>query len=108
MQVIYSEEGEAIGKQYLTDVGIIDILAVSKDGKRHLVVELKLGRTSDVVVGQSLRYMGFVEEELATAGQTVEGVTIGLEEDKKPQWALRPVPSIRSYRYRFDFKLLAN
>jgi restriction system protein len=105
---IYAEEGEVIGKQYLTDAGIIDILAVSKDGKRLLVVELKRGRTSDVVVGQTLRYMGFVEEELATDSQTVEGVIIGLEDDKKLRWALKPVPSIKSYRYRIDFKLLAN
>lgn len=103
---IYAEEGELIGQQYLTDAGIIDILAVSKDGKRLLVVELKRGRTSDVVVGQTLRYMGFVGEQLAGDGQTVEGVIIGLEDDPRLRWALIPVPSIKFYRYRIDFQLL--
>jgi RecB family endonuclease NucS len=43
----------------------IDILAVSKDGTCLLVVELKRGRASDVVVGQALRYIGYVQDELA-------------------------------------------
>jgi len=103
---VYSEDGELIGKQYATDAGIIDILAVSKDGKRLLVVELKRGRASDIVVGQTLRYMGYVGEQLASEDQTVEGVIIGLEDDPKLRWALAPVPSIRFYRYRIDFQLL--
>ena len=103
---IYSEEGEAIGQQYPTDAGIIDILAISKDGKRLLVVELKRGRASDAVVGQTLRYMGFVSEQLASDGQTVEGVIIGLEDDPKLRYALVPVPAIKFYRYRIDFHLL--
>ena len=103
---IFAEEGELIGQQYPTDAGIIDILAVSRDGKRLLVVELKRGRASDVVVGQTLRYMGFVGEQLATEDQTVEGVIIGLEDDARLRWALVPVPSIRFYRYRIDFHLI--
>jgi hypothetical protein len=54
---IYEEEGEPVGQQYITDTGPLDILAVSKDKKRLLVVELKKGRASDVVVGQILRYI---------------------------------------------------
>lgn len=54
---IYKEDGEPFGKQYPTDTGLLDILAVSKDKKRLLVVELKKGRASDAVVGQTLRYM---------------------------------------------------
>ncbi len=67
---IYEEEGEPIGQQYATDAGTIDILAISKDKKRLLVVELKRGRASDVVVGQVLRYMGYVKEEIAEDDQT--------------------------------------
>jgi restriction system protein len=103
---IYTEEGEAIGKQYMTEAGIIDILAISKDRKRLMVVELKRGRVSDVVVGQTLRYMGFVEEQLASDGQSVEGVIIGLEDDPKLRYALVPVPAVRYFRYRIDFHLL--
>src|SRR5690606_27662679 len=46
---IYEEDGEPVGQQYLTDTGYIDILAISKDRKELLVVELKKGRVSDIV-----------------------------------------------------------
>jgi restriction system protein len=51
---IYSEDGEVVGQQYQTDTGPIDVLAISKDKKILLVVELKKGRASDSVVGQNL------------------------------------------------------
>jgi restriction system protein len=103
---IFEEDGEQVGKQYETDAGRIDILAVSKDRKRLLVIELKRGRTSDVVVGQLLRYMGYVKEELAEPEQTVEGVVIGLEDDQKLRWAIAPVPAVKFYRYQINFKLI--
>ena len=104
--IIYQEEGEIVGQQYETDCGRIDILAVSKDKKRILVIELKRGRTSDVVVGQTLRYMGYVKEEIAEPDQTVTGAIIALEEDQKLRWALAAVPNIAFYRYQIDFKLV--
>jgi restriction system protein len=102
---IYEEEGEAVGQQYETDAGTIDVLAISKDRKRLLVVELKRGRATDVVVGQVLRYMGYVDEQIAEDDQTVEGVIIALEDDQKLRWALSAVPSISFYRYQVSFKL---
>jgi hypothetical protein len=102
---IFEEEGEQVGQQYSTDAGIIDILAVSRDKKRILIIELKRGRVSDVVVGQVLRYMGYVREQIAESNQTVEGVIIGLEDDQKLKWAISSVPSISFYRYKIDFKL---
>lgn len=103
---IYEEGGEPVGQQYATDAGPIDVLAVSKDKTRLLVVELKRGRANDVVVGQVLRYMGFVKEQLAEVDQTVEGVIIALEDDQKLRWALAVVPSISFYRYQISFKLV--
>jgi restriction system protein len=103
---IYEEDGEPVGQQYATDAGPIGILAVSKDKKRLLILELKRGRASDVVVGQVLRYMGFVKEEIAEEGQSVEGAIIALEDDQKIRWALLSVPSISFYRYQVSFKLL--
>ena len=73
---IYEEDGELVGQQYPSDTGSIDILAISKDKKELLVVELKRGRASDVVVGQTQRYMGYVKDELAEVGQTVRGAIV--------------------------------
>jgi restriction system protein len=102
---IFEEDGDVVGKQYETDAGRIDILAVSKDRKRLMVIELKRGRTSDIVVGQLLRYMGYAKEELAEAAQSVEGVIIGLEDDQRLRWAIATVPAIRFYRYQISFRL---
>jgi restriction system protein len=103
---IYEEDGEPVGQQYATDAGPIDILAISKDKKRLLVVELKRGRASDVVVGQVLRYMGYVKEQIAEDDQKVEGAIIALEDDPKMRWALVAVPAISFYRYQVSFKLV--
>ena len=102
---IYEEDGEK-GQQYQTDTGPMDILAISKDKKRLLVVELKKGRASDAVVGQTLRYMSYVQEELAEQGQSVLGVIIAHEDDQKIRRALTMTPSIAFYRYQVSFKLV--
>jgi restriction system protein len=103
---IYEEEGEKVGQQYPTDTGPMDILAVKKDKSELLVVELKRGRATDVVVGQTLRYMGFAAQELADAGQQVRGVIIALEDDKRLRRALAATPNIEFYRYQVSFKLI--
>jgi restriction system protein len=103
---IYEEDGDQVGQQYQTDTGSIDILAISKDKKQLLVVELKKGRASDVVVGQILRYMGYVQEELAEENQTVKGIIIALEDDQRIRRALAVVPNIDFYRYQISFKLV--
>jgi restriction system protein len=100
------EDDENFGQQYETDTGPIDILAVSKDKKTLLVVELKRGRASDIVVGQTLRYMGYVQEVLAEKGQVVKGMIIALEDDQKIRRALAVSPSISFYRYQVSFKLV--
>lgn len=102
---IYAEDGELVGQQYPSDTGAIDILAISKDKKELLVVELKKGRASDVVVGQIQRYMGYVQDELAEDGQTVRGVIIALEDDLRLRRALSVANNIEFYRYQVSFKL---
>ena len=103
---IYEDEGEIVGQQYMTDTGPIDILAISKDRKELLVIELKKGRVSDVVVGQIQRYMGYAKDELCEDGQTVKGLIIGLEDDNKLRRALSVTTGIDFYRYMVDFKLV--
>jgi restriction system protein len=103
---IFEEDGEIIGQQFNTATGPIDILAISKDKKTLLVVELKKGRASDKVVGQIQRYMGYVKEELAEDNQNVKGVIIALDDDKNIKYALSVTNNIDFYRYKIDFKLI--
>ena len=69
-------------QQYLTDTSSMDILAVSKDNKILLIVELKKGRVS-VVVWQCPRYISYVKEKLAEENQKARRTIIGFEDDKK-------------------------
>lgn len=102
---IFEEDGEKVGQQYQTDTGPIDVLAIRKDKKELLVLELKKGRASDAVVGQVLRYMGYALQELAEEGQTVKGAIIALEDDQRLRRALAAIPNIDFYRYQINFKL---
>jgi restriction system protein len=102
---IFAEEGETVGQQYQSDTGPIDILAVSKDKKELLVIELKKGKASDNVVGQIQRYMGFVKDMLAEEGQNVRGIIIALEDDVRIRRALSVAQNIEFFRYELTFKL---
>lgn len=102
---IYEEDGEIVGQQYPSDTGPIDILAISKDKKELLVVELKKGRIGDVVVGQVQRYMGYAKDELAEDDQKVRGVIIAFEDDTKIRRALSVAQNIDFYTYKVNFKL---
>lgn len=102
---IYEEDGQPVGQQYLSDTGPMDILAISKDRTRLLVVELKRGRASDAVVGQIQRYMGYVQDALLEPSQSVEGVIIAQEDDLRIRRALSMTRSIRFMKYRVEFHL---
>lgn len=102
---IYEESGEMVGQQFSCDTGFIDILAISKDKKTLLVIELKKGRASDVVIGQIQRYMGYVKEELAEPNQEVKGIIIAFEADNRIKRALAVTSNIEFFRYQLDFKL---
>ena len=103
---IYEEDGELLGQQYDTnDVGIIDILAISKDRKSFLVIELKKGRPSDCVIGQCLRYMGFVKNEIADKEQTVSGMIIAHEDSSQIRHALSVTQNIDFCTYKINFQL---
>mgnify|MGYP001361624073 CR=1 FL=1 len=102
---ILSVDGELVGQQYQTDTGPIDILAISKDKKKLVVIELKKGRASDAVVGQIQRYMGYVKFELAEPNQEVSGIIIALEDCKKIKRALSVANNIDFYSYTINFKL---
>ena len=102
------EDDEVFGQQFQTDTGPIDILAISKDKKELLVIELKKGKASDTVVGQIQRYMGYIKNEFLEEGQTVKGVIIALEGSIKIQRALSVTKDIEFYRYKVNFELISS
>jgi len=102
---IFSEDGEIVSQQYPSDTGYIDILAISKDKKEILVIELKKGRASDVVLGQIQRYMGYVKDELLEKDQIIKGIIIAFEDDTRIRRALSVTTNIEFYTYKLHFKL---
>ena len=102
---IYSEGEEFIGQQFQTDTGPIDILAISKDKKEWLIIELKRGRASDSVVGQIQRYMAYIKDDIATPDQTVKGIIVAFDNDKRISRALEVTTNIDLYTYDVKFSL---
>jgi RecB family endonuclease NucS len=105
---IYTIDGETVGQQFQADgLDRMDILAISKDRTRFLVIELKKGRASDQVVGQLLRYMGYVQCEMLESGQSVEGAIIAsTDNDLRLKRALSTQPNVKFYRYCMRFDLM--
>jgi restriction system protein len=102
---IYEDAEEGDGQQYATDIGPIDILAVEPGSGSFTVIELKKGRPSDQVVGQILRYMGWVKKNLCKDGQGVKGLVICRDPDPKLSYALEMTNNIDVRYYSVSFKL---
>ena len=102
---IYEDADGNDGQQYETEIGPIDILAVEPKSKSFVVIELKKGRPSDRVVGQILRYMGWVKKNLCTSGQDVKGLVICRDRDSKLSYALEMTNNIDVRYYSVSFKL---
>lgn len=103
---IYSDADDGEGQQYDTnEIGRIDILAFEPNTNTFVVIELKKGRPSDKVVGQTLRYMGWVKKNLCTNGQSVRGLVICRDHDPKLTYALEVTVGIDVRYYNVSFKL---
>ena len=96
------------GQQYATDIGSIDILATEAKTTAFVVIELKKGRPSDRVVGQILRYMGWVKMNLCSNGQMVKGLVICRDHDPKLTYALEMTNNIDVRYYSVSFQLREN
>jgi restriction system protein len=103
---LLEESDQLSSRQYPTDTGYIDLLALSKDGQEYLVVELKRGKASDSAVGQILRYMGYIKEQIAEPHQTVRGAIIAFEDDLRVRRALQATTGITFYQYKIAFDLI--
>ena len=95
------------GYERPTPVGRIDLLARHKQDPRWLVIELKREQSSDQTLGQVQRYMGWVQEELAAEGESVEGLIVARSLDVQLKFALKVTRGVAFQRYVVDFKLMA-
>lgn len=100
------KDGETIGQQYDTkEVGIIDLLCIDKDTGDYVVIEIKRGNeTSDEVVGQLTRYIGWVKARLAE-NKNVYGIILSAGHDEKIKYSISVVPNCRLAIYDVQFKI---
>lgn len=84
------------------EVGIIDLLARHRTRPIWLVIELKVRRTSDDVLGQILRYMGWMKRKYVRNVDSVEGLIIAQEPDTQTLYGLECLPdvSMQCYEYK--------
>ena len=75
LKLYEDEDGEFTGVEFPAGQRYIDILAVGTDGA-YVVIETKVSRAYDRVVGQILRYMGWLKEDLASE-TSVRGPALG-------------------------------
>jgi hypothetical protein len=100
---LYADEG-ITGVEFPAGGRYIDILAVDRDGG-YVVIELKVSKGYDRVVGQLLRYMGWIEQHHAEPGQQVRGVIVAKEMTEVLKQTCSRVQAIQLYEYALSVTL---
>lgn len=98
-------DGEQTGRQYPAGTWSVDFLAIDETTNELVVIELKRGQTSDATVGQVLRYINWVRENVATSGQNVRGIIVASEVDEALRYAARDLPNVSVKTYSVTFAL---
>lgn len=93
------------GRQFPAGPWSIDFLCTDKATGDFVVIELKRGKSSDSTVGQVLRYIGWVAENLAKPQQKVRGIIIAKEVDDALRYAIKGLPNVSVLTYQVDFSL---
>jgi len=99
-------EDEEKAVEFNTGVGEIDILARDRATGDWVVIELKKGHESDRVVGQLLRYMGWIRKHKAGLGEKVRGIIITGLSDERIKYAVSATEGIEFFTYKVSFDLI--
>ena len=100
---LYDQHG-ITGVEYPVGGRRIDILAVDREDNL-VVIELKVSKGHDRVIGQILRYMGWIKENLAEEHQTVRGIIIAKDISDDLKWACSVTQGITLKEYSITFSL---
>ena len=99
---LYEDEG-LTGIEYPVGGRSIDILAVDADDN-FVVIELKVSKGYDRVVGQLLRYMSWIEQNLAE-GKKVRGWIVAREISYDLKLATTRVSDVSLFEYGISFQI---
>ena len=97
---LFQDEGIS-GVEFPVGGRFIDILAIDAE-KNLVVIELKVSRGYDRVIGQLLRYMAWIEKHQAEAGQGVRGIIAAREITEDLKLACSYLHNVLLYEYELS------
>ena len=100
---LYQDEG-ITGIEFPVGGRFIDILAIDAKGSL-VVIELKVSRGYDRVVGQLMRYMAWIRRNQAEPGQQVRGVIVAREISEDLLLACSLLQGVQLFEYELSLKL---
>jgi len=100
---LFEEEG-ITGIEYPVGGRYIDILAIDKNNN-FVVIELKVSRGYDRVVGQLLRYVAWVKKYQADEDQSVRGIIIARDISEDLSLACDGLPNVELFEYQLSIAL---
>lgn len=95
------ETEDARGLEFEAGGRRIDILATDRAGN-FVVLELKVSKGYDRVVGQLLRYVNWVRQNLAEPGQRVRGIIICRTMTEDLRLACASISAVELFEYRLS------
>lgn len=104
-RLVRYEADDQKGRQFPAGTWSIDFLCTDSDTGDFVVIELKRGKSSDSTIGQVLRYVSWVKENLAKPGQKVRGIIIAKEIDEALRYAVKSLDDVSVLTYKVDFVL---
>ncbi|MBC6445251.1 MAG: DUF91 domain-containing protein [Alphaproteobacteria bacterium GM202ARS2] len=104
LRLYEDEDGSYNGIEYPAGKKRIDILAVATNGD-FVVIETKVSKSYDRVIGQILNYIGWVKKNLADNKQNVRGVIVAHEIMEDLRNAVESVGHVKLVEYKISFQL---
>ncbi len=100
---LYTDEG-ITGVEFPVGGRFIDLLAVDTSGD-YVVIELKVSKGYDRVVGQLLRYMNWIKMNQADEGQKVRGVIVAKNISEDLRLACAGLPDVALAEYELEVSI---
>ena len=100
---LFEDEG-INGLEFPVGGRFVDILASDSEGN-YVVVELKVSKGYDRVVGQLLRYMAWIRKNQAEAGQSVRGIIVARHISDDLLLACSGVKDVQLFEYELSVSL---
>lgn len=100
---LYQEDGIR-GIEFPVGQRFIDILAIDRNGD-YVVIELKVSKGYDKVIGQLLRYIGWIEEHHAEPGKQVRGMIVAKTISEDLRLACRRQAGVSLHEYKLSVEV---